>query len=96
VVDSGICVCGSKHYDNDCPVLERAVKLFGEGAVIGKNAQYPDAPLHVGKKERGEYKLFGAGKTFDEAFASVKKVQFQYPNGRFKFFEEPKKEEKKK
>lgn len=84
------CVCGDIHMSAGCAVLDRASKAFGAGAVIGNNAQYPDAPIYVGKKERGEFVLFGAGKTWEEAFENVKKVQFQYPGGRFKFAEEKK------
>lgn len=79
------CVCGVVHLHSGCPVLLRATKAFGGGAVIGKNAQYPDAPLYVGKTERGEFTLFGAGKTFEEAFENVKEVEVQYASGRFKF-----------
>ena len=87
------CVCGVVHSSNNCPVLARAVKLFGDGAMIGKNAQYPDAPLFVGKRVNSvhtSYALFGAGRTFDEAFANVRKVKFQKPNGQFIFEEEKK------
>jgi len=64
--------------------------MFGDGARIGRNQQH-DAPIYVGKYERGEWMMFGAGKTWDEAFANVKKVVFQRGNGRFVFEGEEKK-----
>lgn len=77
------CTCGVIHLNGVCPLLARVRKLLGEGARIGTNAQWPDAPLHVGTYVRGEWKMFGAGTTWDEALANVKKVKFQRGNGRF-------------
>ena len=90
MADRDDCVCGTPHPREACPVLARALKAFGPGAVIGLNKQYPGAPLYVGKTEKGTFKLFGAGKSWEEAFENVKKVEFQYPGGRFKFVEEKK------
>jgi hypothetical protein len=84
------CVCGEIHKLNPCPVLARAVEKLGHGARIGRNWQFPDAEFFVGKYERGDWKMFGAGSTWDEAFATVKKVKFQKGNGRFEFEEEKK------
>lgn len=88
------CVCGVRHGFSGCPLLKRAVEKWGEGAHIGLNAQFPDAPYYVGKYDRGEYTMFGAGKTWDEAFANAKKVKFRKGNGQFEFEEEEKKKEK--
>lgn len=89
------CVCGETHavseYGVRCPVLQRASELLGHGARIGRNFQYNDAPLFVGKYEHGEWKMFGAGNTWDEAFANLKKVVYQRGNGRFVFEGEEKK-----
>jgi hypothetical protein len=84
------CVCGDIHLLNPCLILKRASAKFGFGARIGRNWQYPDAEFFVGKYEHGDWKLIGFGKTWDEAFASVKKVKFQRGNGRFEFEEEKK------
>lgn len=72
-------------------ILTRAIKLLGPGAVVGRNAQYVDTPYHVGVRDCGEWKSFGAGKTWAEAFVDVKKVKHQLPNGTFVFEKEKKK-----
>lgn len=71
----------------DSEIIERAMKQFGLGACVGRNEQYPDKPLFVGAREKGEWKMFGAGATWDEAFAAVRKVKFQKANGSFVFEE---------
>ena len=88
-MDRNDCVCGETHTVSEtgvrCPVLRRASEL------LGQNFQYNDAPLFVGKYEHGEWKMFGAGNTWDEAFANVKKVLYQRGNGRFVYEGEEKK-----
>lgn len=84
------CCCNQPHTHEGCPVLNRAVKAFGAGAVIGINVQYPHAPLYVGKKIRAEFQFAGVGKTWEEAFENVKKVKFQKANGQFVYEEEKK------
>lgn len=91
MADRNTCVCGDHQLNSGCPILKRAVKELGEGARIGRNFQYSDSPLFVGTYTRGDWKSFGAGKTWDEAFASVKKVVFQRGNGRFVYEGEDKK-----
>lgn len=71
--------------------LARAIKEFGQGAVVGRNFQYPDTPLHVGVRYQGSWVLFGAGATWEEAFQNVKKVKHQRANGSFVFEEGEKK-----
>jgi hypothetical protein len=61
----------------------KAQGLYGVQAVVGVNDQYPDAPLFVGVKVRGEYVKFGAGKTWEEAFAAVVPV-IDLGHGKFK------------
>jgi hypothetical protein len=73
----------------------RARGRFGVGSVVGVNEQYPDAPLHVGKKAKGDWLEIGFGKTWEEAFADVKKVEFQRPNGTIVFVKDPDEVEKK-
>lgn len=58
----------------DGPAFDRAVRLLGINAVIGRNEQYGAAPFHVGAKAQGEWTHFGAGTSYEEAFANVKKV----------------------
>jgi hypothetical protein len=84
------CTCGVDHRPHPCPVLARAIEKLGAGARIGRNCQFPDAELFVGKYDRGDWKMFGAGSTWDEAFANVKKVKFHKGNGQFEFEEEKK------
>lgn len=71
--------------------LARAIKEFGQGAVVGRNFQYPETPLHVGVRYQGQWVRFGAGTTWEEAFSNVKKVKHQRANGSFVFEEEEKK-----
>ena len=80
-----ICTCGVVHADGRCPLLARVREKLGTGARIGINAQWSDAPLHVGTYVAGDWKMFGAGKTWDEALANVKKVKFQKGNGSFEY-----------
>ncbi len=89
-VDRRDCVCGAVHLHSGCPVLKRAAEKLGDGARIGINAQWPDAPYHVGTYLLGDWKSFGAGKTWDEAFENVKKVKYQRGNARFEFEDEKK------
>ena len=88
MADRNTCVCGDRHGIGGCPVLKRAVEKLGDGARIGRNAQYNEAPYFVGKYDRGEWRMFGAGHTWDEAFANVKKVKFQKGSGRFEYEKE--------
>lgn len=53
----------------------KAIQLYGDRAQIGRNDQYQDAPLFVGVRTHGEFTLFGAGKTWEEAFAAVGPVK---------------------
>lgn len=85
------CACGVEHPLVPCPILRRARELLGFGARIGRNLQHSDAPLYVGKYDRGEWKMIGLGKTWEEAFANVQKVKFQRGNGQFVYEEEEKK-----
>jgi hypothetical protein len=62
-----------------------AVQELGRGAIVGVNSQYPDAPYHVGVKDKGEWTKIGFGKTWEEAFANVNEVAFQRGNGAFVF-----------
>lgn len=71
----------------------RAHEKYGAGAIVGRNEQYPDAPLFVGKKSRGDWLEIGFGKTWEEAFTDIHAVQFQRPNGTFVYVE--KKDDKK-
>lgn len=75
--------------------MERAQARWGAGAIAGRNEQYVDAPLHVGVRLGGVWKVFGAGQTWDEAFANAKNVVRQLGNGRFVFEGDEKKAEKK-
>jgi hypothetical protein len=61
----------------------KAQGLYGEQASVGVNHQYPDAPMFVGVKARGEFVKFGAGKTWEEAFAAVVPV-IDLGHGKFK------------
>lgn len=60
---------------------------FSNNAVYGMNPQYPDAPYHVGARDRGEYTHFGAGKSWEEAVANIKKVKFQRADRSFVYEE---------
>ena len=60
-----------------------AQRLYGDGAIVGYNPQYPDKPYFVGKKVRGEFIRFGAGESWIAAFAAVHDV-IDLGNGRFK------------
>lgn len=64
---------------------EKARKLFGDQCVVGKNEQYPDAPIYVGQRWQNKYSKFGAGKTWQEAFDNVKDVLRQKGSGEFVF-----------
>jgi len=72
----------------DHDVIERAKRLFGPFACIGRNEQYPDKPFYVGVKEHGFWKMFGAGATWDEAIAAVRKVKLQRADQSFVYEEE--------
>lgn len=63
--------------------VRKAQILFGDGAIVGYNPQYPDKPCFVGKRIRGVFVQFGAGDSWDAAFAAVKDV-IDLGNGRFK------------
>lgn len=89
MADQRDCVCGIIHLHSGCPILARAVQALGEGARIGRNPQY-DLPYFVGTYLGGDWKQFGAGKTWDEAFANIKKVKFQKGSGRFEYVDEKK------
>jgi len=67
--------------------MDKATAEFGRGAVIGVNHQNTDSPVYVGKKSEGEYSKFGAGKTWEEAFADVKDVKLKRPPGNFRYRE---------
>jgi hypothetical protein len=73
---------------DDSEALARAGKEFGPGAVVGRNFQYPETPLHVGVRFQGSWVRFGAGATWEEAFQNVKKVKHQLANGSFVFEKE--------
>lgn len=60
----------------------KALVVVGDGAVVGRNEQYKDRPLYVGKRVQGEFTMFGAGTTWEEAFADLSKVR-DLGNGRF-------------
>lgn len=87
MADNRMCVCGVVHLHSGCPILARAVKALSDGARIGLNPQY-DLPYFVGTFLHGGWKQFGAGKTWEEAFASIKKVKFQKGSGRFEYEKE--------
>lgn len=56
----------------------RAVKVFGDRAVVGRNYNYAN-DYHVGQKgPMGIWVKRGVGKSWDEAFANVK----DYPDGK--------------
>lgn len=65
--------------------FKKATSELGAGAFVGLNHQYPAAPCHVGVKASGDWKKFGAGATWEEAFANVKEVEHRVGNGRFVF-----------
>jgi len=66
--------------------FEKASELFGMGAVVGQNPQYPDAPFYVGcQPSCKDWTRFGAGASWEEAFANVKDVLFQRANRTFVF-----------
>jgi hypothetical protein len=65
---------------------DQDVKL-GSSVRVGRNEQYPDKPLFVGVHEHGSWKSFGAGATWNEAFAAVKKVKLQKADQSFVFEE---------
>lgn len=80
-------IAGLKAWLADHDVIERVKLQFGPYACVGRNEQFPDRPLYVGVKERGDWKMFGAGATWDEAIAAVKKVKLQKADQSFVFEE---------
>lgn len=66
--------------------VARAAAEIGAHYVVGVNAQYPDATHYVGKRiSEARWVKFGAGITWDEAFANLRDVEKQLGNGRFVF-----------
>jgi hypothetical protein len=63
--------------------FNKAQALYGDNAIVGVNDQYPNAPVFVCVKMRGEFVKFGAGKTWEEAFAAVVPV-IDLGHGKFK------------
>lgn len=54
-----------------------ALRRFGDRAAVGEGVLPGQQTItcHVGWKEHGTWQWIGWGKTFEEAFASVKKVK---------------------
>lgn len=55
--------------------FKKAVELLGDNASVGHNEQYKDKPFFVGVRIKGEWTHFGAGNTWELAFAAVEPIK---------------------